>query len=364
MNASNVSNQAPFTMEENRIAYLIPGGGMIDAFYGHLPRAGCMESQAWIASTVESVLGAGGIGLSRLSPEFGGGTLKDLLEIHGLEFLGANHVTHWGNTTGILLKLLHSDDRLLVQVHPDKEKAKRYFCSPFGKTEAWYILEADDSAVIYAGFKSHVTRDQFASLIRRQDTAEILDCLHCFPVHKGDVIFIPAGLPHAMGADCLAVEIQEPTDITLRAERIRPDGSVLSERFLDSGIGMEGLLDCFRFPGASREAIQKEIFLAPSPIFRDSCAEETELIGSGQTDCFAMRLITLDHCPDYRRKNTGFAVGLVLEGQGLLHFGDQSIPLRRGTEFFIPHGLQDYFYSTATSLKLLECDPPKFVNIG
>ena len=251
-----------------------------------------MQSQAWIASTTYSALGGDNSGLSYLSPEYGDQTLKQVLDARGKEFLGEDHVARWGNTPGFLLKLLHSRDRLLVQVHPSKEMAKKYFASPFGKAEAWYVLDVspETRAVIYAGFKPWVTRELFEELIRAQDTQRILECLHCFEVKAGDVIYIAPGLPHALGAGFLVAEIQEPTDITLRAERIRPDGTVLPEQSLHSGIGYEGLLDCFSFRGADWQTIAEQIFVRPKVLSDTGTASERLLIGGEQTPCFSMRL--------------------------------------------------------------------------
>lgn len=83
-----LSGSAPFTLRENRVSYLIPGGEMIDAFYGHPVRENCMQSQAWIASTTYSALGGDNSGRSYLSPEYGDQTLKQVLDARGKEFLG------------------------------------------------------------------------------------------------------------------------------------------------------------------------------------------------------------------------------------------------------------------------------------
>ena len=93
------------------------------------------------------------------------------------------------------------------------------------------------------------------------------------------MIYIAPGLPHALGAGFLAAEIQEPTDITLRAERIRPDGTVLPEQSLHSGIGYEGLLDCFSFRGADWQTIAEQIFVRPKVLSDTGTASERLLIG-------------------------------------------------------------------------------------
>ncbi|UQT47968.1 class I mannose-6-phosphate isomerase [Flavonifractor plautii] len=185
-----------------------------------------MCSQMWIASLVTSALQPGtATGLSRVA-----GTdvfLRDCLAENPAAWLGEAHAAHWGVSLGFLLKLLHSRDRLLLQTHPDGARARKYFGLPSGKDEAWYVLDTRPGACIWLGFRPGVTPAYFRGLIERQDTAALLDCLHQIPIRPGEVYFIPAGTAHAMGSDSLVAELQEPVDITLRAEYIRPDGSRL-----------------------------------------------------------------------------------------------------------------------------------------
>lgn len=334
---------------------------MINEFLGlpgdQQPRA----SQLWIASTVQSVLADAPDSRSYLTEEDGGACFGELLAVDPAAFLGEAHHKRWGATTGILLKLLNSDDRLLVQTHPDKEKALRYFGSPFGKTEAWYVLgvaAGDQPAYIYAGFRPGITREKFRRLIEEQDTAQILGCLHQFAVVPGQVILIQAGLPHAMGENCLVAEIQEPSDITLRAERIRPNGEELPWESLHSGIGMEGLLDCFTFDGKPRDQTRREIFLPPTPVDE----HERALITWEHTPCFAMSEVS---CPAgqtvSRTRKQDFSVALVLQGAGEITTDGVTLPIRQGTELFLPHGVERYCYHATKALKILECYPPQTI---
>ena len=255
----------PFRLASNRVNYLLPGGEMIDEFLGLARGAVPGASQMWVASTVQSTLPGAADSRSYILPEDGGGCLAEELQKDPAAFLGSAHAAAFGADVGFLLKLLHSSQRLLVQAHPDKAKAEKYFRWPHGKTEAWYVLATEGEAYIWAGFRPGVTREGFAALIEQQDTAAILGCLHQFAIAPGDVVFIPAGLPHAMGANSLVAEIQEPTDITLRAEYIRPDGSRLPPESLHGGAGMEALLDCFDFSAAAPRGGAGEILPCPGP---------------------------------------------------------------------------------------------------
>lgn len=349
--------QRPFRLNNNKIPYLIPGGPLIGRFLGEEEEKE-PASQMWIASMLPCGLAGSPDSRSHVCMEDGGGCLAELVEAQPERYLGEAFFKRFGANTGFLLKLLNSRDRLLVQAHPDKEKAKRYFGHPFGKTEAWYVLDIEKGkrAYIWAGFKPGVEQKGFCALIEAQDCGKILDCLHQFEIHAGDVVFIPAGLPHALGSSSLVAEIQEPTDITLRAERFRPDGSELPEEFLHSGIGMEGLLDCFDFRTMSWQDTRKKIFL-PGAVRCEAGGRIRSLIDRNTVGCFGMSEI--ECCGTLAGKKEGFAAGLVLEGYGALEFGQgMKIPLKKGTEFFIPWGVSEYRYVADEKLKVLECYPP------
>lgn len=332
----------------NKVPHLIGGGKLINRFLGLAQDAGPMASQLWVASTVRGELD-GEAGLSRLED---GRTFLSLLSSDPSGLLGAEHAKRFGAGTGFLLKLLNPDQRLLVQAHPDARRAKRYFAKPCGKDEAWHVLDTDGETFIWAGFRQGVTREAFRALIARGDSDALLACLHRFAVRSGDTVMIRAGTPHALGAGSLVAEIQEPLDLTLRAERIRPDGTELSEDALHGGAGMDALIDCFDFTTAGEQATRERLFVRP-----ESRNGETVWIGPSTTDRFGLRQISV--LDSRERKNTAFVTVLVLQGCGTLEAEGQSLPLRKGDELFIPHTTARYAYHTLGGLEVLECDPPR-----
>jgi mannose-6-phosphate isomerase len=115
-------------------------------------------------------------------------------------------------TPALLLKLLFTNEPLSIQVHPDDTFA-RAMGMPNGKSEAWYILSAQPDAQIGAGLKHQVTPQQLRAAIRNGSIAELIEWR---PVVKGDVIYIPAGTIHAIGAGIVLAEIQQRSDATFR----------------------------------------------------------------------------------------------------------------------------------------------------
>lgn len=112
----------------------------------------------------------------------------------------------------VLVKFIDAQDRLSVQVHPSDEYALKHENS-LGKTEMWYIVDADEGAGIYLGFKEDITKEQFVKAIEEKT---LTDYLKFIPVKKGESYFIPSGTIHAICSGCLICEIQQNSNITYR----------------------------------------------------------------------------------------------------------------------------------------------------
>ena len=138
----------------------------------------------------------------------------------------------YGTSTGLLVKLLDSAERLPVHAHPDRVFALQAFDSPFGKTEAWIVLDTrDEEAEVWVGLREPVEPERYLEWIVEQDVDRLLGSLNRISVRPGDVVYVPAGVPHALGAGLLIAELQEPTDFSLLCEwrgfPVRPEDSHL-----------------------------------------------------------------------------------------------------------------------------------------
>lgn len=137
--------------------------------------------------------------------------LGELLRTHPKILGNAADPKHPG-VCPILAKLLFTAERLSVQVHPDDEYARKHHGS-LGKTEAWYVLNAEPPGEIAVGFREPISPQR---LRESAESGEIEDLLDWRKVQAGDVIFTPAGTVHAIGAGLTICEIQENSDITYR----------------------------------------------------------------------------------------------------------------------------------------------------
>lgn len=141
-----------------------------------------------------------------------GMTLSQLLHRDGASLLGKKNYQKYGDTFPLLIKFIDARQDLSVQVHPTDELAVARG-GKFGKTEMWYVLGAEDGAVLANGFNRNVKPEEYESLV---ETGKIMDVLNFNKIKPGDVYFIPAGRVHAIGKGCFVAEIQETSDITYR----------------------------------------------------------------------------------------------------------------------------------------------------
>lgn len=153
--------------------------------------------------------------------EYAGKTLKEFIDEMGMEVLGT-HCRRFREFP-ILTKFIDARDNLSIQVHPGNSYALKNE-GQYGKTEMWYVLDAQDGAYLYYGFKKEITKEEFA---RRIQENSILEVLNAVEVHKGDVLFIESGTLHAIGKGLLIAEIQQNSNVTYRVYdygRVGKDG--------------------------------------------------------------------------------------------------------------------------------------------
>lgn len=197
----------------NQLRRFYRGGNRIAAFRG-LPAGDDDAPEDWIASTT-AVHGERTLGRSRLED---GTLLADAFARDPSIFFEPAHLEAFGAEPAVLIKLLDAGERLPVHLHPDDAFAQAQFGTACGKTEAWIILEAEPDAYVHVGFTRELGEHELAELVDAQDPEALLAELNPWPVSAGDSIFVPAGLPHAVGAGILLLELQQPADLSLLLE--------------------------------------------------------------------------------------------------------------------------------------------------
>ncbi|NER09179.1 type I phosphomannose isomerase catalytic subunit [Muriicola jejuensis] len=141
-----------------------------------------------------------------------GTSLNELIDQWGERLLGRSVMERFGSEFPILIKFIDAKQDLSIQLHPHDELARSRHNS-FGKTEMWYIMDADEDANLIVGFNQPMTREKY---VRSLEDRTLLDYMNYERVKPGDTFFINTGKIHAIGAGVLLAEIQQTSDITYR----------------------------------------------------------------------------------------------------------------------------------------------------
>lgn len=253
--------------------------------------------------------------------KYAGRTLKDVLDKHP-EYLGSKNEKD--REFPILIKFIDACRNLSVQVHPDDEYARMHE-NQNGKTEMWYVVDAEEGASLIYGFAHSVTADRLQKAIKE---GTLMKHLQKIPVKKGDVYYVPAGTVHGLGAGIIVAEIQESSNLTYRVydyDRIDKNGKKRPLQFekaievMDmnaSPVIRQKQRTIHYYPGCSRELLCRcEYF-------------ETERIQMTKGMSFSV----LD---------SSFQVLLCLEGEGEVESSDcdqKPVRFAKGDCLFIPSG--------------------------
>ena len=196
-----------------------------------------------------------------------GKELREVIDTFGAELTGAS----FGSSDfPLLIKFLDAGDTLSVQVHPDDDYAARVE-NDRGKTEMWYIVEADEGAELIFGLAEGFDTEDFVRAVKAGDPES---ALHHQPVQAGESYFIPSGMAHAIGRGILIAEIQQNCDLTYRVydfDRRQPDGS-LRELHVEKAVDVirpfaQKEIDAIRYSRTGGVA-EHENVLVDCPYFR------------------------------------------------------------------------------------------------
>lgn len=179
------------------------GGTNLETIAGKRLTPGARVGESWETQTGNRVMGGA----------YAGMTLGQVVESQGESLLGTRAIALFGERFPLLAKFIDAQDDLSVQVHPNDDYARAHGGGKLGKTEAWYILHTQPGARLVYGTARKTNEDEVRSAIQ---TTQLEALLHSFTVQPGDVVFVPAGTVHAIGAGVVLYELQEYSDITYR----------------------------------------------------------------------------------------------------------------------------------------------------
>ena len=302
------------------------GGKMLAEFLELENKEDTFYPEDWISSFVEAKNKnyVKNEGITRVLYD---GQERLLPEVVTKEDLGAGR-----EDAGVLIKFLDAGERLGIQVHPTKEYAREVFSSSYGKTESWHILSTrecgGEKPCIYIGFKEGITKEKWTELFVKQDINGMLDAMHKIEVKPGDTVLVTGGTPHAIGAGCFLLEVQEPSDYTMRVEKVTVAGDELTQMQIHYGVGEEKMLDCFEYQGCTEHALRDKFFLKE----KEATKNLSHIITYDDTPCFALDKIkgNYSYCAD-----SFTTVVITKNGGSIISFGEAQA-VKRGDKYFIP----------------------------
>ncbi|OZV67494.1 type I phosphomannose isomerase catalytic subunit [Winogradskyella aurantia] len=261
-----------------------------------------------------------------------GQSLQNLLEAYPAELLGVKNYERFGHEFPLLIKFIDAKNDLSIQLHPGDELARERHNS-FGKTEMWYVMQADNDANLIVGFNQSMDRDTYLKHLKNNSLTEILNF---DKVKEGDTYFIEAGRVHAIGAGVLLAEIQQTSDVTYRVydwERTDANGN---PRELHNDIAIDAfdfsMKDDFRVNYDKGKNTRNE--MVSCPFFTTNFIEITQEIPiSNKQDSFIIYMC-VDGCVDISTDNS---IDTISKGETIL----------------VPAAIKDYKLSSAYG-KLLE----------
>lgn len=258
-------------------------------------------------------------GISRVSGGTLDGTpLDELVQKAGADLLGPRTYRKYGDNFPLLVKLIDVNTIASVQVHPNDEQAQRLEGYPWGKTEAWYVIDRAPDAKFFIGLVPDVTPASFRESLTSGTTRELLASPDVKP---GDCILVPPGTVHAVGQGVLMLEIQQSSDITYRVY----DWDRKDEKGKKRELHIEKALQVIDFDARPR-------------IFRTEQRSDAlgRILAGDRFEIFQGRIATGLDLP----ARSSCSTGTVVEGDLRLAAGDTRIELRCGDSFVVPAGMR------------------------
>ncbi|MCM4156199.1 type I phosphomannose isomerase catalytic subunit [Gramella sp. AN32] len=245
-----------------------------------------------------------------------GKTLTEIIAEFKGDLVGEKIYEKFGNDFPLLIKFIDAKTDLSVQLHPNDELAKERHDS-FGKTEMWYILQADEKARLNIGFKETISKETYLDHL---ENGKITDILNFEEVKKGDSVFINTGKVHAIGAGVMLAEIQQTSDITYRIydwDRVDDQGN-------SRELHTEQALDAIDFEK------KDDYQLSYTKVLNES------------SEIASCEYFTTNFLPvqgklekDYSALDS-FVIYMCVEGNGIIHLNDHMETIAQGQSILIP----------------------------
>lgn len=281
-----------------------------------------ITGESWELSTVEGDVSVVANGAWK------GKSLTAIIDNDPEAILGTEVYARFGKQFPLLFKYLDAREDLSIQVHPNDELAKKRHHS-FGKTEMWYIMQADEDARIIVGFKEKSNASAYLENLENKTLLSILDDVK---VKSGDVFFLETGTVHAIGAGLLVAEIQQTSDITYRLydfDRVDVSGNT---RELHVDLALEAI-------NYNKVETKKE--------YNKKINSSNKIV-----DCpyFTTNFIPLDNAISISKTGRSFTVFMCIEGTFEIEYNNLKTQYKKGDTVLIPAAMNTFILCGKASI--------------
>lgn len=278
--------------------------------------------ESWEISTVSGDVSVVANGI------YSGMSINELISKYPTEILGDKVERQFGTVFPLLFKFLDAKEDLSIQVHPNDELAKKRHNS-FGKTEMWYVVQADENAKIIVGFKEKSSPGEYLDHLEKKTLTEILKEIH---VQQGDMFLLETGTIHAIGSGIVIAEIQQTSDITYRVydwDRVDAFGN-------SRELHIDLALDAINYDTVEAQKKYKQIKNTSNPAV--ACSY------------FTTDFIPLDGNILCKKNKESFTVLMCTEGEFELICNDSKATFKKGQTVLIPAIISEFELKGKASL--------------
>ncbi len=286
------------------------------------PISSDITGESWEISTVENEVSCIANGFYK------GKSLLELINEYPNEVLGNSVYEKFGKQFPLLFKYLDAREDLSIQVHPNDELADSRHNS-FGKTEMWYVMQADLNSNLIVGFKEKSSSEEY---LKNLESKTILSLLDTKAVQKGDVFFLETGTVHAIGAGTVIAEIQQTSDITYRIydfDRVDSNGNTRE-------LHVDLALDAINYDVVTAEKKYSKLNNTSNEVVHCSY--------------FTTNFIPLTERITVSKNKNSFTVYMCVEGAFTLVYQGETYQYKVGDTVLIPASLSEYEIAGTASL--------------
>ena len=298
---------------------------LLNKDFGDLPNCG----ESWELSSV-------GGHISEVANGFlAGNNLQELIEIYMGELVGDKVYKKFGIEFPMLIKFIDANDDLSIQVHPKDELSKKRH-NAYGKTEMWYVVDAEEGALINSGFNQPVTREKY---LEHLENGNLTDLLCYEKTESGDVFFIPAGRVHAIGKGVLLAEIQQTSDVTYRIYDYDRTDSEGKKRELHTDLALDAIDFSYQeeYKTKYKKEKNKSSEIVNCEYFTTNILEFSEKLEK-----------------DYYQLDS-FIIYMNLDGRFIIEYENGTVEVNKGETVLIPASLESLKLNPVTEeVKILE----------